>query len=91
LYEHRKQPSRQIKARLDDIQARAKHRDLTWSEMREVKELKGDADKLHKRVKDIKVDEELATMVDDLGNGIHKGKSASQRENTAAFNFSAKI
>jgi hypothetical protein len=94
MYETRKKnlaaSARKLKARLDDIQARAKNRDLTYSEMREAHELKSEADKLYRQLKSIQADEEIENIMNDMGKGTYQGKTATPRENKAAFNFSEK-
>jgi hypothetical protein len=93
MYEERKKAlaarAKEIKARLDQIKGRAdfSNRDLSFSERREVDELKTEAQRLHNRVKDIQADEELDKTIMDLGNGIHKGKESAPRTNVAQFAF----
>jgi hypothetical protein len=93
MYEQRKQDlvarAKEIKTRLDQIKGRADshNRDLTYSESREVNELKGEAERLHRKARDIRADEELEQVMNDMGDGIYQGKSATPRDNKAAFNF----
>jgi hypothetical protein len=93
MYEERKKAlaarAKEIKARLDRIKGRAdfSQRDLTFSERKEVDELKDEAQRLHNKVKDIQADEELKEIMNDLGNGIHKGKGSAPRINVAQFAF----
>jgi hypothetical protein len=65
MYEERKKAlaarAKEIKPRLDQIQARANFsdRDLTYSERQEVDELTAKAHRLQKQVHDIQADEEI--------------------------------
>jgi hypothetical protein len=93
MFETRKQNlaarARKLTARLDDIQSsgKAQNRDLTWHERREVDRCRDEARELQKKAQDIRADEEIEEVMNDLGNGIHKGKGSAPKTGGATIAF----